>query len=185
MTRREIAAGRPLSRVSSVSVTLLHNGCASVNVPSRHGGRPTLVVRRHARHALALHHGRAGVLHHMGVRAWEDSLRSHAGELLLPIEHGLLPGLHSTGLHSWLRCAGGGVEVGRGIAKAIVGGIHGWQGDYTDEPQRLGCCSVGGIRGREGELAGDERRFLRLTIAERLRSCCRWKMALAGRGARN
>lgn len=88
-------------------------------------GGPTLIVWCHAGHALALHHGGAGVLHHMGVRAWKDSLGSHAGELLLPIEHGLLPRLHSTGLHSWLRCARGGVEVGRGIAKAIVGGVHG------------------------------------------------------------
>lgn len=122
------------------------------------GRGPTLIVWRHAGHALTLHHGGAGVLHHMGVRAWEDSLGSHAGELLLPIEHGLLPGLHSTGLHSWLLCARRGVEVGRGIAKAIVGRVHGWQGviDCSGEPQRLGRCFDCGIRGREVE-AGERR----------------------------
>lgn len=157
-------------------------------MPSRHGRGPTLIVWRHAGHALTLHHGRAGVLHHMGVRAWVDSLRSHAGELLLAIEHGLLSGLHSAGLHSWLRCASGGVEVGRGIAKAIVGRVHGWQRGSIAQMGRRGWDAFFGcgIRGRERQ-SGERRDtvFWRLKIAERLRSCCRWKMALAGRGARN
>lgn len=63
----------------------------------------------------------------MRVRAGEATLGTHAGKLLLAIEHDLLARLHSRGLHSWLRCAGGAVEVGGGIAKAVVGRIHGWR----------------------------------------------------------
>lgn len=100
-------------------------------------------------------------MHHMGVCAWEDSLGSHTGELLLPIKHGLLPWLHSTGLHSWLLCARRGVEVGRGIAKAIVGRVHGWQGaiDCSGEPQRLGCCFDCEFEVARSRLASDETRF--------------------------
>jgi hypothetical protein len=126
-----------------MSSALSRDCCASVNVSSRHGRRPTLLVWRHAWYALRLHHGRAGVLHHMRVRAWESSLRSHAGELLLPIEHDLLSGLHSTGLHSRLRCSRGVVKVGSGIAKAIVGRIHGRRGGLLDVPQRSRVFSAG------------------------------------------
>lgn len=48
-------------------------------------------------------------------------MRRHASELLLAVEHDLL-----ARLHSWLRCARG-VEVGRGIAKAVVVRVHGWR----------------------------------------------------------